>query len=222
MSDLLDQTQIVEILSTYGYWAIFIIVAMESSGIPVPGETILIGAAIYAGQTERLSIGLVIFAAASGAIIGDNIGYWAGRELGAGLLERHGVKVGLTQEKLRLMRYLFLRFGGLVIFFGRFITLLRVFAAVLAGANRYSAPKFLVFNASGGVVWATTFGLGAYFLSANFHRFEGPFAMVGLVAVAVGLFFLWRFYKTNERRLMAEADAQFKNQSVPGDRAPGR
>jgi membrane protein DedA with SNARE-associated domain len=222
MDNWLDQNQIVEILSTYGYWAIFILVALESSGIPLPGETILIGAAVYAGQTERFSIGLVIFAAASGAIIGDNIGYWIGREFGAGLLERHGSKLGLTPEKLRLMRYLFMRFGGWVIFFGRFITLLRVFAAVLAGANRYNAAKFMAFNASGGVVWATTFGLGGYFLSVNFHRLEGPFAIAGLLGLLAGLFFLWRFYKINEQRLIAEANALFKDQSVLGDREPGR
>lgn len=219
--DLLSQSDVFALVGQYGYWAVFVIVMVESAGVPLPGETVLVGAAIFAGQTLQISIYPIVAAAAAGAILGDNIGYWVGREAGAGLLERHGSIVGLTAKKLRLMRYLFMKYGGFVIFFGRFIALLRVFAAVLAGASRYDARKFMLFNASGGALWASAFGFGAYALSANFHRFEGPFAAAFAAAAAVAGFFGWRFYKANERLLTAEAEAYFTDRTVPPDRARG-
>ena len=97
--NVFDQAYVVHLVSTYGYWAIFFVVSLESAGAPLPGETMLVGAAIYAGQTGGLAIEQVILAAAAGAIIGDNIGYWVGREYGRGLLERHGRLIGVTTSK---------------------------------------------------------------------------------------------------------------------------
>jgi membrane protein DedA with SNARE-associated domain len=204
---LLDQSQIVGLLATYGYWLIFLVVALESAGVPMPGETILVGAAIYAGQSGAMSIELIIFAAASGAIIGDNIGFWIGREYGTKFLERYGPSFGVGPEKLRLGKYLFKKYGGLIVFAGRFVALLRILAAVLAGANHYDPLRFFLFNASGGIVWALFFGLGAYYLSVNFQKIEGPFATTAAIAALIGVVALWRYYKINESRLMQEADA---------------
>ena len=209
MGNMFDQAQIVHLVSTYGYWAIFLVVALESAGIPLPGETVLVGAAIYAGQTGGLAIERVILAAAGGAIIGDNIGYWVGREFGTGLLERHGHYIGATPEKLRLGQYLFMRWGGWIVFVGRFIALLRVLAAVLAGANRLEPRRFFLFNASGGLFWAHVFGFGGYYLTSAFTRIEGPFAFAAFVLMALGLVHLSRYLKANEQRLLEEADAAF-------------
>src|SRR5271156_6482485 len=129
-------------LATYGYLAVFLVVAMESAGIPMPGETVLITAAILAGQ-GTLRIYGVIGAAAAGAIIGDNCGYWVGRELGFPLLYRFGHYIRLDERRLKVGQYLFLRHGGKIVFFGRFVDPLRILAAVLAGANRMSSPYFL-------------------------------------------------------------------------------
>ena len=189
---MFDQAQIVHLVSTYGYWAIFFVVSLESAGIPLPGETVLVGAAIYAGQTGGLAIERVILAAAAGAIIGDNIGYWVGREFGTGLLERHGHYIGLTPQKLRLGQYLFMRWGGWIVFVGRFIALLRMLAAVLAGANRLEPGRFFVFNAAGGLLWAHVFGLGGYYLTSAFTRIEGPFAFAAFVLVALGILRIFR------------------------------
>src|SRR5579875_484024 len=123
------------LLSTYGYWAVLIFVAIESTGIPFPGETMLLAAAIYAGTTHHLQIWFVIAAAAAGAILGDNLGFWVGREGGFRLLRRFGRRVGLNERKLKLGMYLFRRHGGKVVFFGRFVAVLRAWAAFLAGTN---------------------------------------------------------------------------------------
>jgi membrane protein DedA with SNARE-associated domain len=210
MAHLLTQDQIVAILSTYGYWAIFIVVALESSGLPLPGETILIGAAIYANLSGHLAIESIVLAAAAGAIIGDNIGYWIGREFGTKLLERYGGVFGIGPKKLLLGQYLFLRWGGSIVFFGRFIALMRILAAVLAGANRLDPPRFFFFNATGGVVWALVFGYGAYYLTAGFEKVQGPVGAIVMLCLLIGIFTLWRYYKTHEERFMREAEAALK------------
>jgi membrane protein DedA with SNARE-associated domain len=207
MSDMIDQAQIAYLLTTYGYWVIFLVVALESAGVPLPGETILVGSAIYAGHSGNLAIELIIAAAAAGAIIGDNIGYWVGREFGAALLQRHGYVIGISREKLRIGQYFFLRWGGAVVFFGRFIALLRILAALLAGVNRLPAGKFFFYNASGGLVWAHVFGLGGYFFGALISRLAGPLGWVALGGAVIGAIALWRYFKIHEERLFQEAEA---------------
>ncbi len=192
-------------LSTYGYWAVLVFVAIESTGIPFPGETMLLVAAIDAGITHQLSILLVIVAAASGAILGDNLGFWVGREGGFRLLRRYGRYIHLNESRLKLGLYLFRKHGGKVVFFGRFVAVLRAWAAFLAGTNRMPWPRFLLFNALGGIIWATIYGLGGYFLGDNIHRLTGPvgiiFIVLAVLIIIAFVVFVWR----NERRLEEEA-----------------
>jgi len=192
-------------LSTYGYWAVFFFVAIESTGIPFPGETMLLIAAIDAGITHHLSILLVIVAAASGAILGDNIGFWVGREGGFRLLRRYGRYLHLNESRLKVGLYLFRKHGGKVVFFGRFVAVLRAWAAFLAGTNRMPWPRFLLFNALGGISWATIYGLGGYLLGDNVHRLTGPvgiiFIVLAVLIIIAFVVFVWR----NERRLEEEA-----------------
>jgi membrane protein DedA with SNARE-associated domain len=207
----LATSNLVHFLTTYGYWAVLLFVAIESTGIPFPGETMLLLAAIFAGTTHQLSIPLVILAAASGAILGDNLGFWVGREGGFRLLRRYGRYIRLDERKLKLGLYLFRKHGGKVVFFGRFIAVLRAWAAFLAGTNRMPWPSFLIFNALGGIVWATIYGLGGYFLGNNIHRLVGPFGTVTIILavliILASLVFVWR----NERRLEEKAV-----QALPG------
>ena len=172
------------LISTYGYWVVGGIVALESMGLPLPGEASLIGAAIYAGTTHRLDIGLIIAAAASGAILGDNIGYWIGRKIGYPLLFRYGGYVQLTEARIKLGQYLFREHGGKIVFFGRFVALLRALAAVLAGANHMDWPRFLICNAAGGIAWAALYGGGAYYFGQALERVTKP-AVFGLTVAAV-------------------------------------
>jgi len=202
----LATAELTHFLTTYGYWAVLFFVAIESTGIPFPGETMLLVAAIYAGTTHRLSIALVIAAAASGAILGDNLGYWVGREGGYRLLRRYGRYIRIDDRKVKLGQYLFRKHGGKVVFFGRFIAVLRTWAAFLAGTNCMPWGSFLLFNALGGIIWATVYGLGGYFLGDNVHRLTGP---IGPITFALGLLITIAsliFVRRNERRLEEEAE----------------
>src|SRR5271167_2912551 len=194
------------VVATYGYLAVFVIVALESAGIPMPGETVLVTAAIFAAS-GTLKIYWVIGAAAAGAIIGDNCGYWIGREFGFPLIYRFGHYVRLDERRLKLGQYLFLRHGGKIVFFGRFVAILRAFAAFLAGVNKLPWGRFLIFNALGGIVWATLFGCGGYFLGLAFERYARPVGVAALVCAVVGAFAAQRFIAHHEQALRAEAEA---------------
>lgn len=211
---IFDSDVVQHILSTYGYWAVFLVVMLESSGIPMPGETILVSAAIYAGTKHGLDIKLVILAAAAGAILGDNIGFWVGREFGQRLLPRIGPKVGLDERKQKLGQYLFKRYGGAIVFFGRFVALLRAFAALLAGVNRLKPSTFFLYNALGGVVWASVFGIGGYMLGQGIEKIAGPVGYAMLAGALIGGFFMWRFYKHHEERLLAHAEEEMDREAT--------
>jgi len=197
---------ITTLLQTYGYWVVLLFVAVESTGIPFPGETMLLAAAIYAGATHHLSLPFVIAAAATGAILGDNVGFFAGREGGYRLLRRFGQYIRLDARRLKLGQYLFLRHGGKIVFCGRFVAVLRAWAAFLAGANRMRWPRFLLFNAAGGILWAALYGVGGYLLGNNVHRLTGPVGVVALIFAAAAIVVSVIFLRRNERRLADEAD----------------
>ena len=199
----------------FGYWAVLAIVGLESIGIPLPGETTLISAALYAGATHNLQIVWVIAAAATSAIIGDNLGYLLGHWGGYRLLVRYGQYVGLDQRKVKVAHYLFARYGGSVVFFGRFTAILRTYAAFIAGTARMPWPSFLFFNAAGGVVWATIYGTAAYTLGKQIDRvgteFAIGFGVAGVIAVIVGIWVI-RLY---EQRLEAVAEKAYPG-PLPG------
>ncbi|HEX2527126.1 MAG TPA: DedA family protein [Geminicoccus sp.] len=184
MFEILSAPWLHHAIQAYGLWALFVVVALESMGLPLPGETALISAAVYAGTTHGLPIAAVIGIAAAGAIAGDNLGFLIGRRIGLPMLERYGRHVGFDKGRLKLGQYLFLRHGGKIVFLGRFVAFLRAFAAVLAGTNRMPWPHFLVANGLGGLCWSTLFGVGAYLFGQEIHRVAGP---VGLVVLASAL-----------------------------------
>jgi len=175
-----------EVLKAYGLWALFVGITLEGIGIPLPGETMLISAALYAGSTHRLAIGGVMLVAAAAAMVGGMIGYVIGRWIGLRLLVRYGKYVRLDERRLKLGQYLFLRHGGKIVFVGRFVDLLRMLAAVLAGANRMSSSYFLFVNAIGGICWVLLMGGGAYLFGEEMKRVAGRLELL-LVIVAIGL-----------------------------------
>ena len=202
-------TDLQHFLVTYGYWAVFVFVAIESLGIPFPGETMLLVAAIDAGTTHQLSIVLVIVAATCGAILGDNIGFWIGREGGYRLLRRYGRYIGFNERRVKVGLYLFRKHGGKIVFFGRFVAVLRAWAAFLAGVNRMPWSRFLLFNARGGVIWATLYGLGGYFLGEEIHRLTGPVGIVTIVLAALIIIASLIVVRRNEKQLEEKAERAF-------------
>ena len=189
------------LVQSSGYPLLFLIVMSESGGLPVPGETGLIAAAVLASQ-GKLSIELVIPIAAAGAIVGDNIGYLIGRKGGRWLLQRPGrfhyqrTQVLLTGEPF------FERHGPKAVFFGRFILGLRVWASWLAGATHMRWRSFFLWNALGGICWATAIGLLAYLLGHSAGKAIEAFGIYGLIAVLLAIlstFFLHRRHQRHTR-----------------------
>ncbi len=194
-----------QFLALYGYWAIAFLVALESMGIPLPGETILIIAAGYVG-THGGNLGLIILSAASGAIVGDNIGYLVGRKLGARFLKTYGSKIGLTLGRIKLGQYLFMRYGTSVVFIGRFIAVLRVLAAFLAGANQMAWPRFLAANAAGAIAWASLVGTGAYTFGHEFHQIRGPIGIATAAAATAALIWIALYIRRHEAEMQQAAE----------------
>ena len=198
-----------DLLHDYGYGLVGVVVGLEAMGLPLPGESLVIAAALYAGSTHELSIPFVVAAAAAGAIIGDNIGYLIGRMIGLRLLRRYGRYVLLPPERLEVGRRLFAKHGGKVVLFGRFIAILRTLAALLAGANGMSWPRFLVANAVGGIAWACLYGFGAYALGKEITRLQGPFAIAAGVVAVIVIAAMVIYTRRKEKRL-TEASKQGK------------
>ena len=144
MLHFLSSAGVHDLVQTYGLWLVFVLIMLESMGIPLPGETAFVSAALYAGTTHGIGIVPVVAVAAAAAIVGDNIGYVIGCTVGFRLLVRYGRYVHLDEGRPKVGQYLFLRHGGKIVFFGRFVALLRASAALLAGSNRMAWSKFLL------------------------------------------------------------------------------
>ena len=171
---------LIGLVQVHGPWIISVVVALESAGVPLPGETILVAAALSAATTNQIDIAVVVGAAAAGAIVGDGIGYIVGRRFGLPLLRKHGRYIHLDENRLLIGRYMFFRYGSAVVFFGRFIAVLRMFAALLAGANSMPAARFFFFNITGGICWACLFGFGAYAVGTEIYKISGALTLVSL------------------------------------------
>ncbi len=174
-------------LLAHGLLLLFAVVALESAGVPLPGETALIAAAILASQ-HHYSLSSVIVVAAAAAIVGDNAGYWIGRRGGRALLERFGPVARYADRALPPAERFFERHGAKAVFIGRFIAFLRVTAAWLAGISRMPWWRFLLWNAAGGVLWATLVAVVAYEFGRSAADAIGRYGLYGAAAVvALGL-----------------------------------
>jgi membrane protein DedA with SNARE-associated domain len=174
------------LIETAGYPLLFLVVMSEAGGVPVPGETALITAAVLASQ-GKLQIEVVIAVAAAAAIVGDNLGYLIGRKGGRWLLERPGAFHRQRLEVLRVGEPFFRLHGPKAVFFGRFLLGLRVWASWLAGATRMHWRSFVLWNALGGIVWATAIGLIGYFLGHSAGNAIETFGLFGLAAVLLAI-----------------------------------
>jgi membrane protein DedA with SNARE-associated domain len=180
---------LVDLFARYGYAVVFVGVFLENTGLPVPGETALLAGAAMA-QFGRLSLGWVVVTAIAGATLGDNLGFAIGRRFGRGIVERHGWRIGLTGARLGMFDRFFVRHGARTVFIARFITGLRVFGAVLAGASGLPWPKFLFYNAAGAIVWSIAVATAGYSLAYSWDTLERWIGRTGLIGLAVVVSFL--------------------------------
>jgi membrane protein DedA with SNARE-associated domain len=194
-----------QLMQDYGLWTVFILIFLESSGVPLPGETALITAAVYAGSTSGFALWQVIAVASAAAILGDSMGYLVGRKLGLPLLERWALKYPAVEKRVRVGEYMFVRHGGKIVFFGRFVALLRILAAVLAGANKMPWPRFFVMNALGGICWASLFATIAYVFGSLAADSNGPIGYALLGISIVGLVVVFILFRRYEHRLLEQA-----------------
>lgn len=193
------------LLTEWGYIAVALAVIADSFGLPVPGEVMLMLAAVYAGATHHLALPAVIAAAVVGAILGDNITYQLGRRGGYPLIKRHGQLLHLDGRRLEIGEYLFRRYGGSVVWLGRMIPVLHIWTAVLAGVNRMAWWRFALANAIGAVVWATVLSLIGYAFGKTALHFGAIMAGAAVpVAILIGLGVIL-LLRANERRLYQEA-----------------
>jgi membrane-associated protein len=207
---------LVSIPANVGYIAVFGLIAIETMGVPVPGETALIAGGL-AAHDGHLSIELLIVLAAAAAILGDNVGFAIGRRFGRRIFERPGIAYEQRLALLELGEPFFERHGPKAVFLGRWVSGLRIASAWLAGMNRMRWPSFLLWNALGGICWAVGVGLGAYFAGHAFEQVVTKIGVYGAVAVValIVAFIAWRHKRHNtalkarghEIRLRREAEA---------------
>jgi membrane protein DedA with SNARE-associated domain len=174
------------LFSHYGYAIIAVLVGMESAGIPLPGETSLLAGAVVA-QRGGLDIFAVVGVAAGAAIVGDNLGYLFGRKVGRGVVEKHGHWVHIRRRQIQLLDYSFREHGSKLVFFGRWVALLRFGAALFAGAAHMSWPRFAFWNALGCILWASVMGAIGYLFATSVSSINSG---LGIVGIALSVLFV--------------------------------
>jgi membrane protein DedA with SNARE-associated domain len=178
---------IVNFLNTYGYLAVFLFIAVENLGVPFPGETMLVAASVFAAQGCGLQEPGVIIACIAGSIAGSTLGYYIGLAGGRGLIR----KLRISDKHLAPAEAYFVRYGSATVFFGRFLAVLRAWAAFLAGLNRMNPIRFMIYNSAGAIIWSTAFGLLGFALGKNLDRLKqvltdlGTLGTVIIVAIVV-------------------------------------
>jgi membrane protein DedA with SNARE-associated domain len=197
---------IAHLIHVYGLLVVASVVGLEGVGIPLPGETALIIASVIAGSKHELNIVAVILVAAGASVGGRLVGYAIGRNFGYWLLLRYGSYVGITEPRIKLGQYLFLRHGGKIIIIAQFIPVLRTLAGILAGANRMPCYPFMVTNIIGASLWASFFGIAAYSLGRQVERLAGSAVFVCGLAALVAIVLAANFVRGHEAQLVAKAE----------------
>jgi membrane protein DedA with SNARE-associated domain len=189
--------RVLDLFGRYGYLVVFVPVFLETAGVPLPGETVLLLAGVASSQ-GRIDPVWTIVAGATAAILGDNLGYAVGRYGGRGLVNRLA-EVGRLQRSLARGEAYFDRRGGPAVFFARWLPGLRIFGAWIAGLSRMPWPRFLAWNAAGGICWATTVVVAGNVFGRSLHRVEQILGIGGAVALAVAAILLLVLWHRRER-----------------------
>lgn len=193
--------QVLSLIEQYGYLIVFFGVMLESAGVPIPGETILLASGFLA-QQGRLDVGDAVAFGVLGAIVGDQIGYWVGRKGGRPFVLRWGRYLLVTPERLARAERFFERHGGKAVFLARFVAGLRVFGALVAGTSRMPWRRFFLYNALGGAVWATAAVSVGYLLGGSLNLAErwlgrATLVLAVLLALMLACYFAYRWVANN-------------------------
>jgi membrane protein DedA with SNARE-associated domain len=201
---MLTLAALISVTSGLGY-ALPAIVGLESMGIPSPGETALVLAAVLASE-GKLNIVLVIVIASASAIIGDNIGYWLGREIGRDVLEAPGP---FQKRRIRLIAVgdrFFAKHGGKAVFLARWIALVRIAAAWFAGIDEMKFTLFFFWNALGGITWATAYGLVGYYGGKGAADAITHYGVIAAIVIGVACVVVLIGWRLRERRMARTHD----------------
>ncbi len=194
--EFLSIENIKDIAHNYGYWVIFVGILLENLGIPLPGETVTLVGGFLAGSDE-LSYWLVLGNAIAGAVIGGICGYWVGRFGGWSILVRISSFFRISENRIVLIKEQFSKNAGKAIFFGRFLALVRIFSAPLAGIAEVPFRKFLLYNLAGAIAWASVMVTLAFFAGTivsleQLVAWVSQFAIAALLILAATIFIpLW-------------------------------
>jgi membrane protein DedA with SNARE-associated domain len=205
--ELLSLDNIQEIAKEYGYWAVFIGIALENTGIPLPGETLTLVGGFLAGSGD-LNYWIVLGSAIAGAVIGDNFGYWLGKIGGWKFLLKLGRLFRIEEYRLEEAKVLFSKNAATAVFFGRFITLLRIFAGPMAGIAQMPYGKFLLCNLGGATVWASVTISASFFLGRllPLHEIVAWASKIGFLALVLlaSAFFIPLIWEYSQKKLFAK------------------
>ena len=212
LAGLISLQTLQNVLSVWGYPAVTLFIMIESAGIPFPGETMLLLASFSAATIDpQLNIVIIIACAALGAIIGDNCGYYIGRTGGRAFVERFGRYVFVKPHHLDYAEKFFEKHGDKTVFFGRFIAILRTWSAFLAGVNHMRWRNFLIYNAAGGIAWASLYGTLGYLAGRIFHdnfaqveKIASTISWIGAGAIVVLAVLIFIIFRLRRRRKMAK------------------
>jgi membrane protein DedA with SNARE-associated domain len=223
LASIISLQTLQDVLDILGYPAVVLFIMIESAGVPFPGETMLLLASFYSAVDGQLQLPIIISCAAFGAIVGDNLGYFAGRTGGRALIDRYGKYLFLKPRHIARAERFFEKYGDQTVFFGRFISILRTWSAFLAGVNHMHWRNFLIYNAAGGISWAIVYGLIGYFAGRIFQYDFGAverlarniswgFAILVVIAAIVIFLFIRRRRK---QRKQAPKNTDVKKEEQP-------
>ncbi len=187
-------------LTRYGYWTVLVGLLVENSGIPVPGETILISASVLARTTHQLNILYVAAVAITAATIGDNLGFALGRYAGCPLLLRYRELFHIEEKTIRRGEELFRRRGNVAVFFARFIAGLRVLAGPMAGILKMPWREFALYNALGAIAWVGVVASASYFLGPAIESLFRHASLATAIILALVLIYRWFTRKQRQTR----------------------
>jgi membrane protein DedA with SNARE-associated domain len=187
------------LIARYGYAVVALFVGAESVGVPLPGETVLLTAAAFAGRGHLSVIGVII-ASVAGIICGGSGGYWIGHTAGQRVVVRYGRWAGITPERLDHTRQFFARYGARAVMVGRFIPIVRILASIVAGISNMPFARFSAYNAIAGAIWSVLFGLLGFEFARDLPRLENRVGEAGIIAlIAFGVAFVgflaWRHFR---------------------------